>query len=54
LATGINVFYVDHHNPGELPTADSFHALINTAPEVCTSALVNGHLQGAVASRLSP
>ena len=37
LAAGINVFYVDHHNPGELPTADSFHALINTAPDVVIS-----------------
>ena len=49
LAAGISVFYVDHHNPGELPIADTLQALINTAPEVCTSALVNGHLQGAVA-----
>ena len=49
LADGIEVFYVDHHNPGELPQGDGFQALINTAPEVCTSALVNGHLHGAAA-----
>ena len=36
LASGIQVFYVDHHNPGELPEAETLHALINTAPEVCT------------------
>ena len=49
LASGVEVFYVDHHNPGELPVAATLHALINTAPEVCTSALVNGYLSGAAA-----
>ena len=49
LSRGIEVFYVDHHNPGDLPSAETFFPLINTAPEVCTSALVNGHLSGAAA-----
>jgi hypothetical protein len=50
LALGAEVFYVDHHNSGELPTAPGLELLINTAPELCTSALVNGHLSGAGAS----
>ena len=50
LALGAEVFYVDHHNSGELPTAPGLELLINTAPEVCTSALINGHLSGAGAS----
>jgi hypothetical protein len=50
LEIGAEVFYVDHHNSGELPTAPRLELLINTAPEVCTSALVNGHLSGAGAS----
>ena len=47
LADGASVFYVDHHFPGEIPEHASLTALINESPEVCTAALVNGHLQGA-------
>jgi single-stranded DNA-specific DHH superfamily exonuclease len=50
LALGAEVFYVDHHNSGELPSAPGLELLVNTAPEVCTSALVNGYLSGAGAS----
>ena len=50
LQLGAEIFYVDHHNPGEMPSAAGLQLLINTAPEVCTSALVNGHLSGACAS----
>ena len=50
LQSAAEVFYVDHHNPGELPTASGLQLIINTAPEVCTSALVNGHLAGVGAS----
>ena len=47
LANDVDVFYVDHHNPGTLPTAPGLKSVINTSPEVCTSALVNGYLSGA-------
>jgi len=47
LAAGASVFYVDHHIPGDVPEHPNLQAIINTAPEVCTSLLVNGHLKGA-------
>ena len=47
LAAGAEVFYVDHHFPGDIPVHDSLQAIINEAPDVCTAVLVNGHLQGA-------
>jgi hypothetical protein len=47
LAAGAQVFYVDHHFPGDIPEHDSLQAIINEAPDVCTAALVNGYLQGA-------
>jgi hypothetical protein len=51
LAAGAEVFYADHHHPGDSPLEHPrLHALINTAPEVCTSLLVNGHLKGAHAA----
>jgi hypothetical protein len=51
LMAGAEVFYADHHHPGDAPLEHShLHALINTAPEVCTSLLVNGYLKGAHAA----
>lgn len=50
LAAGATVFYVDHHIPGDVPDHPGLQAIINTAPEVCTSLLVNGHLGGAWAA----
>lgn len=47
LAAGAEVFYVDHHFPGDIPDHGSLTAIINEAPDVCTAALVNGHLDGA-------
>ena len=47
LDAGAQVFYADHHYPGDIPVHQQLNALINTAPEVSTSALVNGWLQGA-------
>lgn len=49
LAAGAEIFYVDHHFAGELPAAAGLTAIINEAPDVCTSLLVNGHLQGRFA-----
>lgn len=47
LAAGAEVFYVDHHFPGDIPEHPGLTSLVNEAPDVCTAALVNGHLQGA-------
>jgi single-stranded DNA-specific DHH superfamily exonuclease len=47
LAAGANVFYVDHHKPGDIPDNANLTAIINEAPDVCTAALVNGHLGGS-------
>ena len=47
LEVGAEVFYVDHHFPGDIPQHANLTALINESPEVCTAALVNGHLKGA-------
>lgn len=46
LAAGSEVFYVDHHFPGEIPVHENLTAIINEAPETCTSILVNTHLKG--------
>ncbi|MEP4485627.1 MAG: DHH family phosphoesterase [Halioglobus sp.] len=46
LQTGAAVFYCDHHFAGEIPQSDRLQTLINTAPDVCTSLLINTHLQG--------
>ena len=49
LEAGAEVFYVDHHFAGEIPDHPLLTSRINTAADVCTSLLVNGHLQGAYA-----
>lgn len=49
LEDGVDVFYADHHHPGEIPEHTGLDALISTAPEVSTSALINGRLRGAQA-----
>jgi len=47
LAAGAEVFYCDHHFAGDIPEHDGLQTLINTAPDVCTSLLVNKYLDGA-------
>ena len=47
LAAGAEVFYCDHHFAGDIPVNDRLQTAINTAPDVCTSILVNEHLGGA-------
>ncbi len=47
LASGAGVFYCDHHFAGDIPESDNLQALINPAPDVCTSLLINTHLNGA-------
>jgi single-stranded DNA-specific DHH superfamily exonuclease len=46
LAQGATVFYVDHHFSGDIPAHGNLTAIINESPDVCTAALVNGHLKG--------
>lgn len=47
LEAGAEVFYVDHHFAGEIPDDDELTTIIDTDANVCTSLLVNGHLEGA-------
>lgn len=47
LESGVEVFYVDHHFAGEIPSAPRLRALINEAVDVCTSLLVNATCRGA-------
>lgn len=49
LEQGAEVFYVDHHFPGDIPSHPQLTSIINESPEVCTAALVNGHLEGRFA-----
>ncbi len=46
LDQGANVFYVDHHHAGVIPEHDQLSTVINLSPEVSTSALINGYLNG--------
>ncbi|MBM5645975.1 acetyltransferase [Burkholderia pseudomallei] len=46
LAAGAALRYFDHHFAGELPNHPRFHAYIDTAPDVCTSVLVDRYLRG--------
>jgi hypothetical protein len=46
LAAGASVRYFDHHYAGELPAHPRLQAIIDTAPDVCTSLLVDRQLDG--------
>jgi len=46
LDKGVKVQWFDHHFAGDIPAHPDMQAHINTAPDVCTSLLVNRHLQG--------
>ncbi|MBK8979261.1 MAG: DHH family phosphoesterase [Planctomycetes bacterium] len=50
LSAGAEVFYCDHHFAGDVPDHPRLRALIDTAPEVCTSLLINRHLGGRLAA----
>ncbi len=45
LGAGVEIFYVDHHFAGSVPEHGGLTTLIDTSPNVCTSLLVNEHLQ---------
>lgn len=46
LGRGARVRWFDHHYAGVIPAHQSFEAHIETAPDVCTSILVDRHLGG--------
>ncbi|MBE9539749.1 MAG: DHH family phosphoesterase [Proteobacteria bacterium] len=47
LSSGARVFYCDHHFAGDIPENENLQTLINPASDVCTSLLINKHLEGA-------
>jgi len=47
LSRGASVFYCDHHFAGDMPEHESLTTLINTASNVCTSLLINQHIDSA-------
>lgn len=47
LKSGADVFYVDHHNAGDIPVHSNLNAIIDTSPEICTAMLIDNHLKGA-------
>jgi hypothetical protein len=46
LNRGAYIFYVDHHQPGDIPKHPHLKTLINTDSSICTSLLVNRYLNG--------
>jgi hypothetical protein len=46
LENGAQLQYFDHHAAGDIPQHPRFEAHIDTAPDVCTSLLVDRHLAG--------
>lgn len=46
LQQGATVFYVDHHESGDIPQHPNLKTIINTAANTCTSLLVDQHLEG--------
>ncbi len=47
LARGVNCRYFDHHFAGEIPSHPRLRSFIDTAPDVCTSLLVDHYLNGS-------
>lgn len=46
LAAKASVFYVDHHNAGDIPNHPNLISVIDTSPEMCTAMLINEALDG--------
>jgi hypothetical protein len=46
LTKGVSIFYVDHHQSGDIPQHPNLKTLINTDRTQCTSLLVNQYLNG--------
>jgi len=49
LARGANVFYADHHYPGDIPESDLLDCHIDAAADTCTSLIINKLLDNAQA-----
>lgn len=47
LSNDVDVFYADHHNPGDQITHPRLEALIDMHPNKCTALIVNEHLNHA-------
>ena len=45
LAAGVEVFYADHHQSGEIPQHENLKALIDLSPSTCTSLIIDNFLQ---------
>jgi hypothetical protein len=46
LARGATCRYFDHHDPGAVPAHSNLKTFIDTAPEMCTSLIVDRYLDG--------
>ncbi len=46
LGQGARCRYFDHHAPGDIPSHENFKAFIDTAPDICTSLIVDRYLSG--------
>jgi len=46
LKRGAHIFYVDHHQAGDIPNHPHLKTLINADSAICTSLLVNQYLNG--------
>lgn len=46
LESGARCRYFDHHHPGNIPQHPNLRTFIDTAPDVCTSLLVDRYLSG--------
>ena len=46
LQQGTTVFYVDHHESGDIPQHPNLKTIINTAADTCTSLLIDQYLGG--------
>ena len=49
LTQNVDVFYVDHHRTGLVPSSEYLTQIIDTDANTCTSLLVNQHLAGQYA-----
>src|SRR4051812_28309002 len=47
LALGVSCRYFDHHFAGDVPRHPKLEIYIDTAPDVCTSLLVDRYLEGS-------
>lgn len=46
LSDGAQVFYADHHKPGEIPEHPNLSAHIDMSPSACTALIVDKYLDG--------